>query len=93
MEDNSSDALFEVVGGSMEPLTNEERRRLKIESDALNEKAREAAAKVRVIVIDQQQRSGICVGGRLDGWLMRKHPDGQWVSIRKLDEEQIVSDE
>lgn len=27
----------------------------------------------------------VCVGGRWDGWLMYKHPDGQWVSLRKLD--------
>ena len=24
--------------------------------------------------------------GRFHGWLMRQHPDGQWVSVRKLDE-------
>jgi len=24
------------------------------------------------------------VGGRFDGWLMWKHPDGEWVSVRKL---------
>lgn len=24
-------------------------------------------------------------GGRFHGWLFRKHPDGQWVSVRKLD--------
>ena len=23
-------------------------------------------------------------GGRLHGWLLRKHPDGQWVSVEKL---------
>lgn len=23
--------------------------------------------------------------GRFHGWLFRKHPDGQWVSVRKLD--------
>lgn len=28
---------------------------------------------------------GVCVGGRFDGWLMRKHPDGQWVSVEKLE--------
>lgn len=27
------------------------------------------------------------VGGRFDGWLMWKHPDGQWVSVRKLKED------
>lgn len=30
---------------------------------------------------------GVCVGGRFDGWLMRKHPDGQWVSEKKLESE------
>ena len=29
----------------------------------------------------------VCVGGEWDGWLMWKHPDGQWVSVRKLDAE------
>ena len=31
--------------------------------------------------------------GRLHGWLFRRHPDGQWVSIRKLgaaDEKETV---
>lgn len=23
--------------------------------------------------------------GRFHGWLFRKHPDGQWVSVRKLE--------
>lgn len=31
--------------------------------------------------------AGICIGGRFDGWLMKKHPDGQWVSVRKLERE------
>lgn len=26
----------------------------------------------------------VCVGGRFDGWAMWQHPDGQWVSGRKL---------
>ena len=26
---------------------------------------------------------GLC-RGRFDGWLMRKHPDGQWVSVENL---------
>ena len=30
---------------------------------------------------------GVCIGGRFDGWLMRKHPDGQWVSEAKLESE------
>lgn len=28
---------------------------------------------------------GVCIGGRWNGWLMWKHPDGQWVSVKKLD--------
>jgi hypothetical protein len=26
-------------------------------------------------------------GSRFDGWLFRKHPDGQWISVRKLERE------
>ena len=26
-------------------------------------------------------------GSRFDGWLFRRHPDGQWISVRKLDRE------
>jgi len=40
---------------------------------------------VRFIKIDADQ--AICVGGRFDGWLMHKHPDGQWITIRKLEQE------
>ena len=29
---------------------------------------------------------GVCMDGRWKGWLFRKHPDGQFVSVRKLDE-------
>jgi len=28
---------------------------------------------------------GVCLSGRFAGWLFRKHPDGQWISIRKLE--------
>jgi hypothetical protein len=28
----------------------------------------------------------VCVGGRWDGWLFHKHPDGRWVSLQKLDD-------
>ena len=24
-------------------------------------------------------------GGRFHGWLLRRHPDGQWVTVRKLE--------
>lgn len=30
--------------------------------------------------------TGVCLEGKWKGWLFNKHPDGQWVSIRKLDE-------
>lgn len=30
--------------------------------------------------------TGVKVGGKFHGWLMRQHPDGHWVSVRKLDE-------
>lgn len=29
---------------------------------------------------------GVCLEGRWKGWLFRKHADGQWMSVRKLDE-------
>lgn len=28
---------------------------------------------------------GLCVGERFDGWIMALHPDGQWVSVLKLE--------
>lgn len=28
---------------------------------------------------------GVCLEGRWKGWLFRRGPDGQWVSVRKLD--------
>lgn len=39
----------------------------------------------RVLVLDHHM--GVKVGGRFDGWLMRRHPDGEWVTVRKLPEE------
>jgi hypothetical protein len=52
-------------------------------------------AKTRIAIIGLSFRAGtgtddllgVCIGGRWDGWLMRKHPDGQWVSVRKLETE------
>lgn len=32
-------------------------------------------------------------GGRFNGWLMWKHPDGQWVSKRKLENWEIMQAE
>lgn len=31
--------------------------------------------------------TAVCMGGRWRGWLFRKHPDGQWVSMLKLEQE------
>lgn len=31
------------------------------------------------------ENEGVCLDGRWKGWLFRKHSDGQWVSVRKLD--------
>ncbi len=31
------------------------------------------------------ENEGVCLDGRWKGWLFHKHPDGQWVSVRKLD--------
>ena len=39
----------------------------------------------RMLVIDAMH--AVCVGGRWDGWKFYKHPDGQWVSLEKLNEE------
>lgn len=39
----------------------------------------------RILITSEDH--GVCIGGRFDGWLMWKHPDGQWVSVRKLVEE------
>ena len=30
--------------------------------------------------------NAIAFGGRWHGWMFTKHPDGQWVSIRKCDQ-------
>ena len=29
----------------------------------------------------------VCVGGRWDGWKMSRHSIGQWVSLKKLTQE------
>ena len=34
-------------------------------------------------VVPYSEDHGVCIGGRFDGWIMWKHPDGQWVSINK----------
>lgn len=35
--------------------------------------------------IDDQTAVQCNPSGRFHGWLFRKHPDGQWVSFRKLE--------
>lgn len=37
----------------------------------------------RVVLIASDR--GVCIGGRWDGWLMVRHPDGHWVSHHKLE--------
>lgn len=39
----------------------------------------------RFLLIDNDQ--AVCVGGRFDGWLMQRHPDGQWVTVKSLETE------
>lgn len=39
----------------------------------------------RIILTSQDEGVLVERGGKFDGWLMRRHPDGQWVSVRKLD--------
>lgn len=45
------------------------------------EVARLTEARVVLIASDR----GVCIGGRWDGWLMVRHPDGHWVSHHKLE--------
>jgi len=45
------------------------------------EVARLREARVALIASDR----GVCIGGRWDGWLMVRHPDGHWVSHHKLE--------
>jgi len=42
------------------------------------------AAKPRILLLPSG--AGVCVGGRWDGWMVHRHPDGQWVSDRRLPE-------
>lgn len=37
------------------------------------------------IVAKISDTEGVCLEGRWKGWLFRKHADGQWVSVRKLE--------
>lgn len=50
--------------------------------DARADALREAA---RIIPMHTQSMYGVCIGGRWDGWVIVKHPDGYWVSHNKPD--------
>lgn len=52
-----------------------------IERSALLDRSQQ----VRMLLTNEDH--AVCVGGRWDGWLMWKHPDGNWVSVRKLAQE------
>lgn len=58
--------------------SRETNRRLKLDNDAL----RGGGAVPRMMLIGNEH--AVCCGGRWDGWLFVLHPDGQWVSKRKL---------
>jgi len=58
-----------------------EHERLMAERDAEIARMRDA----RILVLPGGL-TGVCVGSRFGGWLMRRHPDGQWVSVVKLQE-------
>ena len=58
-----------------------EHERLMAGRDAEIARLREA----RILVLPNGH-TGVCVGGRFNGWLMHRHPDGQWVSVVKLQE-------
>lgn len=62
-----------------EYLLAAEHERLMAERDAEIARLREA----RILVLPNGH-TGVCVGGRFNGWLMCRHPDGQWVSVVKL---------
>ena len=40
--------------------------------------------KVRMLLVESDR--AVCVGGKWDGWLFWLHPNGGWVSARKLPE-------
>lgn len=39
--------------------------------------------------LNEQQAVQCNPGGRFHGWLFRRHPDGQWISERKLEQTEI----
>jgi hypothetical protein len=44
--------------------------------------------KVRMLLVESDR--AVCVGGRWDGWLFWLHPNGGWVSARKLPETEPI---
>jgi hypothetical protein len=41
------------------------------------------ATKSRVYLFDHA--NGVVIGGKWDGWLVWRHPDGQWVTVQKAE--------
>ena len=39
----------------------------------------------RMMLFDQD--CAVCVGGKWDGWIFHRHPDGEWVSVRQAAQE------
>jgi hypothetical protein len=56
----------------------ETNRRMKQDNDALRRA-------VDPYMLTVSGDFAVCIGGRWDGWLFQRHPDGQWVSQRKLE--------
>lgn len=50
---------------------------------ALSKQVSDAVVEPKIAVI--RPGEGVCLAGRWAGWLFRKHPDGQWVSVQKLE--------
>lgn len=44
----------------------------------------------RMLLVEKDR--AVCIGGKWDGWLFWLHPNGNWVSARKLPETEPVID-
>ncbi len=42
-----------------------------------------------ILVETWDKQNAICIEGRFYGWAFYKHPDGQWVTLRKATEQEI----
>lgn len=42
-----------------------------------------------ILVKTWDGKNAVCVEGRFYGWAFYKHPDGQWVTIRKASDDEI----